>query len=108
MNQVEEVCDRILMVDDGRSVLYGDLEEIRAQYGGHSVLVEAEGEVGAIPGVLERRPRRNGVELVLEATSSPGDVLAHLVHAGTAIRRFEVATPSLNEIFLQVVGGDRE
>jgi ABC-2 type transport system ATP-binding protein len=108
MNQVEEVCDRILMVDDGRSVLYGDLEEIRARYRGHSVLVETEGEVGAIPGVLERRPRRNAVELVLEATSSPGDVLAHLVGAGTAVRRFEVATPSLNEIFLQVVGADRE
>jgi ABC-2 type transport system ATP-binding protein len=104
MNQVEAVCDRILMVDNGQSVLYGALDEIRSKYRGHSVLVEAEGELPKVSGVTEQRPHRGYDELILEPTSTPQQVLEELVRARTVVRRFEVATPSLNEIFLQVAG----
>jgi ABC-2 type transport system ATP-binding protein len=108
MNQVEALCDRILMIDNGRAVLYGDLEEIRSKHGGHAILVDAEGEMKRVPGVIEVRSHKNHVELVLDATATPQQVLERLVSAGLAIRRFEVATPSLNEIFLQVVGRNHE
>jgi len=108
MNQVEALCDRILMIDNGRAVLYGDLEEIRAKYRGHSVLVDGEGEMPQIAGVIEKRDHKNDVELVLDSTTTPQEVLKHLVGAGMAIRRFEVATPSLNEIFLRAVGRNHE
>jgi len=108
MNQVEEVCDRILMMDDGRAVLYGDLAEIKSEHRGHSVLVDVEGEVPRIPGIAERRARKGYVELVLDANTAPQVVLERLVGAGVGIHRFEVATPSLNEIFLQAVGKSDE
>ena len=108
MNQVEAVCDRILMMDNGCAVLYGALDEIRSKHRGHSVLVEADGEMNQIQGVAEQRTHKGHVELVLDPTSAPQQVLEQLVRAGTVIRRFEVATPSLNEIFLQVVGSDHE
>jgi ABC-2 type transport system ATP-binding protein len=108
MNQVEAVCDRILMIHNGRNVLYGPLEEVRAKYRGHSVLVETDDEIGKVPGVAASRPQRDHVELVLDPAATPQQILEELVRAGTTIRRFEVATPSLNEIFLQVVGGDHE
>ena len=108
MNQVEAVCDRVLMVHDGRNVLYGALDDIRSEHRGHSVLIRADGAVGEIPGVAERRTHKDHIELVLDAASTPQQVLKELVNAGIPIDRFEVATPSLNEIFLQVVGGNHE
>jgi ABC-2 type transport system ATP-binding protein len=108
MNQVEEVCDRILMMDNGRAVLYGDLAEIKSKHRSHSVIVDAEGEMGQIPGVLEKRAHKDHVELVLDANATPQQILERLVGAGLAINRFEIATPSLNEIFLQAVGRNHE
>ena len=105
MNQVEAVCDRILMVNDGRAVLYGALDEIRAAHRGHAVLVESDGEIPHVAGVTERRTHKDHVELVLDPTSTPQQTLEALVQAGVPIERFEVATPSLNEIFIATVGG---
>jgi len=108
MNQVEAVCDRILMVNDGRAVLYGALDEIRSEHRGHAVLVESDAEVPQVAGVAERREHKDHIELVLEATATPQQVLEELVKAGIPIGRFEVSTPSLHEIFLQTVGGDED
>ncbi len=108
MNQVEAVCDRILMVNDGRSLLYGALDEIRAEHRGHAVLVESDAEIPQVAGIVERRTHKDHVELVLDAASMPQQVLHELVQAGVPIERFEVATPSLNEIFIETVGGDAD
>jgi len=104
MNQVEELCDRILMINDGQAVLYGDLSEIKARYRGNSVLLDCKGELGEIPGVTAKRPHKGYTELMLDGKTTPQQVLAHLVSRGMVINRFEVATPSLNEIFLKEVG----
>jgi len=104
MNQVEELCDRILMVNDGHAVLYGDLSEIRSRYKGNSVLLDFAGELGEVPGVTGKRAHRGYTELTLDSETTPQQVLAHLMSHGTLVNRFEVATPSLNEIFLKEVG----
>ena len=104
MNQVEELCDRILMVNNGRAVLYGDLSELKLTYKGNSVLLDFKGELGEVPGITEKRIHRDYVELILDEKTTPQQVLAHLVSRGVVIDRFEIATPSLNEIFLKEVG----
>jgi len=104
MNQVEELCDRILMMNNGQNVLYGNLSEIKSRYRGNSVLLDFKGELGKVPGVTAKRARRGYTELVLDGKTTPQQVLAHLVSRGMTINRFEVATPSLNEIFLREVG----
>ena len=108
MSQVEELCDRILMIHDGHAVLYGDLREIKSRYRGNSLLLDYEGELGEVPGVTGTRTRRGYVELVLDGETTPQQVLTHLVGRGIAINRLEVATPSLNEIFLKEVGRNHE
>jgi ABC-2 type transport system ATP-binding protein len=108
MNQVEELCDRILMINNGRSVLYGNLIEIKASYRSHSVILDFEGELGQVSGVTEKRTHKGYVELVLDGKTTPKQVLDRLVSTGIVINRFEVATPSLNEIFLEVAGKNRE
>jgi ABC-2 type transport system ATP-binding protein len=108
MNEIEELCDRILMINHGRSVLYGRLAEIKSKYRSNSVLLEFEGELGEVLGVAEKRTRKGYVELVLEGNTTPQQVLEQLVNRGIIINRFEVATPPLNEIFLRVVGETHE
>ena len=108
MNEIEELCDRILMIDHGRSVLYGKLPEIQSKYRSNSVLLEFEGKLEEVPGVTEKRAHKGYVELVLDRNTIPKQVLERLVSTGIVINRFEVATPSLNEIFLKVAGKNHE
>jgi ABC-2 type transport system ATP-binding protein len=108
MNQVEELCDRILMIDHGRAVLYGGLKEIKARFRSHSVMVDFEGELGEVPGITEKHHHKGSVELVLDKQTTPQQVLERLVSAGVTVNRFEIATPSLNEIFLEVAGREHE
>jgi len=108
MNQVEELCDRILMIDNGRNVLYGNPTKIKSKYRSNSVILDFEGELGQVLGVTEKRAHKGYVELVLDGNTTPKQVLERLVSTGIVINRFEVATPSMNEIFLKVAGKNYE
>lgn len=103
MNQVEELCDRVLMINKGREVLHGSMGEVKKQYTKHSVLVQVEGELGRLPGVIDIINSQDAVELVLEADTSPQDILDLLRNKGQIVKRFEIKSPSLNEIFLEIV-----
>jgi ABC-2 type transport system ATP-binding protein len=108
MNEIEELCDRILMINHGRSVLYGKLAEIKSNYRSNSVIIDSEGDLGQIPGITEKRTHKGYLELILDGNTTPKQVLKRLVSTGIVINRFEVATPSLNEIFLKVAGKNHE
>ncbi len=104
MHHAEELCDRILLIDHGRSVLYGELDAIRHQYAGHAVLVRAMGKLPQLPGVVEVAPYNHGSRLTLAPETTPQDVLRALVSQNVALEQFEVAVPTLEEIFIRVVG----
>ena len=108
MNQVEELCDRILMINNGQAVLYGDLAQVKSKYQSNSILLEYKGELGTIPGVSEQNLRKGYAELVLDGTATPQQILENLVSKGITITRFEIATPPLNDIFIQIVGKGHE
>ena len=108
MNQVEEICDRILMINHGNEVLYGDLKEIKARFRKHSVRVNVDGEIGELPGVVEQNIYNDFVELVLASDITPQIILDELRDCGFVINRFELTIPTLNEIFLSVAGVDNE
>jgi ABC-2 type transport system ATP-binding protein len=106
MNQVEELCDRVLMINHGREVLYGNLQEIKAGFKKHTVLVDVEGPIGNLKGVTEQKPGKGLIELVLSPETPPQNILDQL--KGRTINHFEIRKPSLNEIFLQIAGGNHE
>ena len=62
MNQVEELCDWVLMINHGNAVLYGDLKETRARFRKKSVLVAIDGELGDVPGVIDKKFKKGSVE----------------------------------------------
>ena len=104
MYEVEEMCDRLFMINKGARLLYGGLDEIRRQFRSHAVIVESETPLpDNIAGVIERKANGRGTELKLDGNTAPQVVLEQLVAAGIPIERFEVALPSLDEIFVQVV-----
>ncbi|MCL2679594.1 MAG: ATP-binding cassette domain-containing protein [Dehalococcoidia bacterium] len=104
MSQVEELCDRVLMVNRGKAVLYGDLTQIKSRYRGNSVLVDTEGSLAGVPGVTQSVRRKEGIELKLADGTRPQDVFGWLAAQGIAVNRFEITTPSLNEIFISLAG----
>ncbi|MBI5931124.1 MAG: ATP-binding cassette domain-containing protein [Chloroflexi bacterium] len=109
MHQVEEMADRLLMINKGQRVLYGPVKEVRQTYAQNAVIVEGEGNWATVPGVKEVQAGRNGHEakLMLAPGFKPDDVMQILAsRQDYAVRRFELAVPSLNEIFIQVVGGN--
>jgi ABC-2 type transport system ATP-binding protein len=107
MNQVEELCDRILMINKGQAVLYGSLAEIKSRYRNNSVFIECDRLPEKLPGVTGSKDRLKYVELFLDGHTSPQEVLSALVSSGAKVDRFEVSTPSLNEVFIQVVRESR-
>ena len=108
MNDIEELCDRLLMINKGRAVLYGSLAEVKSKYRNNAVLVETAGEMGTIEGVTEQRPLNGAVELKLDANTTPQMLLERLIKKGIVVNRFELSTPSLTEIFIKVVGDEHE
>jgi ABC-2 type transport system ATP-binding protein len=108
MNQVEELCDRVLMINHGEEVLYGNLREIKSRFKKHSVQLSVEGEIGDLIGVTEKLVNKEGVELVLAEDTSPQAVLDQLRDQCVIINRFEITTPSLHTIFLHTVRENHE
>jgi ABC-2 type transport system ATP-binding protein len=101
MGEVERMCDRILMIDEGRQVLYGGLLDIKRRYG-YSVFVDYRGTLPEMAGVKKLDDYGSHAELVLEKGRSTQELLKRLA-ARVEIKKFEVKTRSLSEIFIDVV-----
>jgi ABC-2 type transport system ATP-binding protein len=100
MDEVERMCDRILMLNYGKMVLYGSLDEIRQQFG-LSIEVHYEGRLPHIDNILGINDSGNVAELIVEKDADTQAILRTLV-ASVTVRKFEVKQRSMNEIFLEV------
>lgn len=112
MQQVEEMAQRLLMINRGEQQLYGTVDAVRAQYALPAVRVEGQGNWATLAGVERVEAEDNGKPstlLYLKPGATPDDVLGEIARRGDMqIRRFELAVPSLNDIFVQVVTGDKQ
>jgi ABC-2 type transport system ATP-binding protein len=109
MHQVEEMCNRILLIHHGRSVLYGELQEVRKRFAGNAVLVRVAGELPAeLPGVIHIEQINSFARLTLAPAASPQELLLSLMKSQAAVEKFEIAVPALDEIFVQVVQDEKE
>jgi ABC-2 type transport system ATP-binding protein len=104
MNQVEEMCDRVLMINHGSAVLYDGMPEIRKKFRKKTLMVDVEGELPDVPGVVGTVPHREATELILAPGTTPQRVLDQLRERGASINRFEITTPTLHDIFIKLAG----
>jgi ABC-2 type transport system ATP-binding protein len=103
MHQVEELCDRIVLIDEGRDVLYGELDAIRREYSGHAVIVRTTDELPQLNGVESAVPHNASLRLALSSTTTPQDILKEILSRDLTLEKFEIAIPTLDEIFIKVV-----
>ena len=107
MEQVEEVCDYIVLINKGRNVLEGWVKDIKNDFRENLFEVYAEGELDAslLEAYTVRERKRDGGYVVQLAEGVPGNaLLSQLVAAGVQVSSFREVLPSLNEIFIRQVG----
>jgi ABC-2 type transport system ATP-binding protein len=103
MRQVEELCDRILLIDHGSPLLHGELDSFRSQYAGNSILVSTKETLPYVAGVTEIESHNTVLRLTLSPGTRPQEILQELIDSGIHVERFEIAIPTLDEIFIQVI-----
>lgn len=108
MDEVERLCDRILLLKDGRAAAYGTIPEVQDAFGGAVAKVVLTGPVPSSP--LYRVARHEGHVAYLEpspdAAPDGADVLAALIAGGARVTAFEMRRIPLDDIFVQVYGHD--
>lgn len=102
MNLVEVLCDRILLINHGRAVLYGPLDEIKRRHAPQAVRLRTATALDAVPGVVRMERHDDTFTLTLEGIT-PQELLRTLVERNIPVETFEVATAPLEEIFITVV-----
>lgn len=103
MNLVEALCDRILLVNQGRRVLYGGLQEIKRQYAPNAVRVRVPALPADLPGVTEVRSEDGAYYLTLAEGTRPQQVLQALLAHDVEVQAFEIAPVPLEHIFIAAV-----
>jgi ABC-2 type transport system ATP-binding protein len=106
MDQVEKLCDSICLIDKGKAVLAGKVREIKASYERNRVIVEFEGSSSFLNSdeIAEAKSYSGHVEIRLKEHGNAQKLLHEAIAVAT-IYRFELVEPSLEEIFIQTVGG---
>jgi ABC-2 type transport system ATP-binding protein len=106
MDQVEKLCDSICLINHGKAVLQGDLKSVKAGYGRNNVQIQYEGNCDFLkqdPMVTAFNNYGNYVEVRLTPGADPQQLLRSVAERAR-INRFELMEPSLEEIFIEVVG----
>ncbi|MBT1544437.1 ABC transporter ATP-binding protein [Curtobacterium aurantiacum] len=108
MDEVERLCDRILLLKDGRAAAYGSVPDVQDAFGGAVARVGLDGPVPRSQ--LYRLARHEGHVAYLVPTQAAApdgaDILAGLIAAGVHVTAFEMRRIPLDEIFVQVYGHD--
>jgi ABC-2 type transport system ATP-binding protein len=105
MDQVEKLCDQICLIHRGRVVLSGTLSAVKRQYGRNGVTLRVVGDgsfLRELPDVVSCQDNGNELFLRLRDGADPGRVL-DAARARLEVVRFEVAEPSVHDIFIERV-----
>jgi ABC-2 type transport system ATP-binding protein len=108
MDQVEKLCDHICLINKGRVLVEGTLASVKKRYGKNGVSLRFTGDgayLKTLPGVASAQDNGNELFLRLHDGVDPAGVL-DAARSRLEVTRFEVAEPSVNDIFIEQVSGD--
>ena len=109
LEQVEELCEDMVLINQGHVVVQGRVQEIKRQHGRHVARLTLDNDPEApwleqLPGVQVTKRRQDYLELQLQAHLHPNLIVEAALEHGGIISRFEVVEPSLTDIFIELVG----
>lgn len=111
MSNVSELCDDVIMINDGKIVLNGPIQQVRESYGLTRIRVRCAlsvAELKALPHVLSARQLKDGsAELRIDDEKS-GAAIFDCISRGSYVRTFDHEPPTLDEIFKEKAGGENE
>ena len=107
MEDVEEMCERVVLISSGTVLLYGVLDELKRARGIQSIRVTAPRQPADVPGVSNAKVADGQFEYMLTDGVDPNTVLRSFLDNGIPVERFEVALPSLREMFIEEVSRAR-
>jgi ABC-2 type transport system ATP-binding protein len=110
MEQVEEICDKIVLINKGENVLYGGVSDIKQQFKDNLFRVNFEGTTDGKSvaaaltafSVVEQTPQYATLKLTNDDDSNA--ILRNLLDTGVRVTAFNEILPTLNEIFIKTVG----
>ncbi len=107
MEQVEEICDKIVLVNKGQKILDGTVAGIKQDFKENLFGIRLENIPANISSMTFETVKTNKDELVVKINEGykPNDVLSHFINNGSSIVSFKELLPSLNEIFIRLVEG---
>lgn len=110
METAERLCSDILLINKAKKVIGGSLRQVKESYGKNLIALRVTGENGILQDrSLVKRAEQHADEMEVELADGANDqdLLRKLVESGATVSKFEKIEPSLNDIFIDVVGGER-
>ena len=111
MEHAEKLCDRLCIIARGEKLIDGTLAEVKRTHGGQHLIVAFDGSQGGAQRIFSDRRLVAKIqdfgqqaELELANGADPQEILRALVDSGARLARFELASPSLHMIFVDLVG----
>ena len=106
MEEVERLCDRVLLLKDGRAEAYGTVTEVQEHYGGRMIRLTYAGVLPTSSAYVIETNEKNYAELSMTSDADAQVVLRQLLDAGVTVRSFEAGLASMEEVFLRIYGAD--
>lgn len=107
MEQVEEICDHIILMNLGKKVLDGTVSDIKQSFKENKFNIRLNGDVvntnSSAFSILEEK--KNGLVVKINEGFKSNDILLHFLQQGATVESFNEILPSLNEIFIRIVEG---
>lgn len=111
MPTIEEFCNDIVIMNKGKTVLKGNLNEIKKGYGRVKLTVKCEGDITALAaqcGLAATEDTPNGTSFNVSSEQQAHELLGRIMEQQIPLIRYELREPSLNEIFIEKVGAVNE
>ena len=109
MGDAQTLCDRILLIDHGRRLLYGTVDQVRDAFSDGAVEVSGTDiprTADRLESVTDVTEVNGAVRYLISEGATPQDLFRELAATGAQVERFAVQAPSLDEIFIRTVAGD--
>ena len=106
MEQVEEICDKIVLVNQGKKILDGSVKQVKQDFKENIYSIVLANKETILPDSIQvLKQEDNKIIFQLAEGQTSNSVLQHFIQAGNNVLSFEEILPSLNDIFIRLVQG---